>query len=179
MDLGAASCMERRFQSMPRFSRAKEVSSQPRLNGLHALICYVVALPLEKVMTKERTRGDELSVIRRANRSAGVLGDGLLFRSSEKDRRVGTNGRNRIRRESKSLRGAEHFRHPRIRARPELGQGYPRYVTNSDGIHALSIGSVWQAGQRPKQGLYRGGVRSNEEAVAVKVMHDSLLSTRS
>ena len=28
----------------------------------------------------------------------------------------------------------------------ELRQGYPRYVTNSDGIHALANGSFWRAG---------------------------------
>jgi hypothetical protein len=40
---------------------------------------------------------------------------------------------------TKNSRGAEHFRHTRIRSGPKYRQGYPRHVTNSDGIQRSQL----------------------------------------
>ena len=110
---------------------------------------------------------------------ATVLGDGLLFRSFKEGRCIGPFRGNRIRREGQTPRGEEHFRDPRVRSRPELRQGYPRYVSNSDGIYAHPVGSFWRAGEGLARRLYQSGIWSNEEAALVKAMHAPLLSTRS
>ena len=67
-------------------------------------------------MTKEKTQGgDELSAIGKQAMAHAYSAMDYYFDHLKKDRRIGTNGRNRVWRESKSLRGAEHFRHSRIR----------------------------------------------------------------
>src|ERR1700733_650525 len=115
------------------------------MTSTHAIRCADGARP-PNWRNHGRQEGGRVWRYWQANHGAGVLGDGLLFRPSKEDRRLGTIWRNGIRGEGKSVRRAEHFRHPRIRSRAELRQGYPGYPANSDGIHALANGNSWRAG---------------------------------
>jgi hypothetical protein len=67
-------------------------------------------------MTKEKTRGDEASEIGRQNMAHAYSAMDYYFDNLKKTVASAPTGRNRVRREAKSLRGAEHFRHPRIRS---------------------------------------------------------------
>src|SRR5215831_15865063 len=93
----------------------------------------------EWVMAKEKTKGEELGAIGKQ-----IMAHAYSAMDYYLDRHVGTLRRNRIRRESESLCPEERCRYTRIRSGPELRQGYPKYGTNSDGIHARSVGSVWR-----------------------------------
>ena len=66
-------------------------------------------------MTKEKPQGDEFSAIGKQTMARAYSAMDYYFDHLKEDRRVGTVGRNGVRRESKSLRGAEHFRHTGIR----------------------------------------------------------------
>jgi hypothetical protein len=123
--------------------RAKPKS--PR--GLGKLSCpRPAALRLEEVMTKEKTQGGELIATGKQTMPHAYSAMDYYFDHFKKDRRIGTFGRIRIRRESESLCGEEHCRHPGICEGAELREGYSRYASNSDGIHANAIGSLWRAG---------------------------------
>ena len=47
-------------------------------------------------------------------------------------------------------------------------KGYPRHVSNSDGIHANANGGVRGTSQQYWRGVYDIGVRPNEEAVPAR-----------
>ena len=81
------------------------------------------------------------------------------------------------RRESESIGGAKHFRHPRICKGAHLRQGYPGYTSNPDEVCAVAIRRSWRADQGPRGGIYQSGVRSKD--AATRVIHDPLLSARS
>jgi hypothetical protein len=50
----------------------------------------------------------------------------------------------------------------------ELRQGYPRYVSNSDGIYPNANGGVRGTSQKSWRGIYQSCVRSNEQAPSLK-----------
>jgi hypothetical protein len=97
-------------------------------------------------MTKEKSHGDEFSAIGKQTMARAYSAMDYYFDHLKKTLASAPSGGTEFERESKSLCGAEHFRHPGICQGAQLRQGYPRYVTNSDGIHALATGGFWRAG---------------------------------
>ena len=98
-------------------------------------------------MAKEKSEGDEFSAIGKQTMARAYSAMDYYFDHLKEDYRLGTVGRNGVRRESKSVLRSRTFPPPKNIVRElSLRQGYPGYTANSDGIHALANGSFWRAG---------------------------------
>ena len=97
-------------------------------------------------MAKEKVRGGDLSALGKPITAQASSAMDYYFDHLKKTVASFTFGRNRIRREGESLRGAKHFRHLRIREGAYLRQGYSRYTANSDGVRAVATGRFWRTG---------------------------------
>jgi hypothetical protein len=97
-------------------------------------------------MTKEKTRGDELSAIGKQTMAHAYSAMDYYFDHLKKTVASAPTGGTEFGEKVKAcaeqnISAAQEF----VRDL-ELRQGYPRYASNSDGIHADSIGVVWRAG---------------------------------
>jgi hypothetical protein len=129
------------------------------------------------ILTKKKTRGDELSAIGKQTMAHAYSAMDYYFDHLKKDRRVGTVRRNGIRHEGES------YAEKNIAATQEFIRelSYPRISRICFEFRSNSCGLNWKrSGNKPTvlARLYESGVRPNQEAVSVKVVHASLLRTR-
>ena len=108
--------------------------------------CELPALPFGESHAKEKTRGGELSAIGKQTMAQAYSAMDYYFDHLKKTVASAPSGGTEFGEKVKAYAEQEHFRHPRIREGADLRQGYPGYTANSDGIHAVAIGSVWRAG---------------------------------
>ena len=97
-------------------------------------------------MTKEKTQGGELSATGKQTMPHAYSAMDYYFDHLKKTVASAPSGGSEFGEKVKSLCGEEHCRHPGICEGAELREGCSRYASNSDGIHANAIGSVWRAG---------------------------------
>ena len=97
-------------------------------------------------MTKEKTRGDELSAIGKQTMAHAYSAMDYYFDHLKKTVASAPSGGSEFGEKVKVYAEKKHCRHPGICEGAELREGYSRYASNSDGIHANAIGSLWRAG---------------------------------
>jgi hypothetical protein len=103
-------------------------------------------LDLEKAMAKEKSDGDKFSAIGKQTITRSYSAMDYYFDHLKKCIASAPSGGTELGEKVKARAEQNISATQEFRSGPKFRQGYPRHVTNSDGIHALAIGSFWRAG---------------------------------
>ena len=97
-------------------------------------------------MAKEKSEGDEFSAIGKQTMARAYSAMDYYFDHLKKTIASAPSGGTEFGEKVKACAEQNISATQEFVRELSLRQGYPRYATNSDGIHALAIGSFWRAG---------------------------------
>ena len=97
-------------------------------------------------MAKEKSEGDELSAIGKQTMARAYSAMDYYFDHLKKTVASAPSGGTEFGEKVKACAEQNISATQEFVRELSLRQGYPGYAANSDGIHALAIGSFWRAG---------------------------------